>query len=733
MPTVSSAPQGVTVLEGETAAFSVSATGVGALSYQWRKNGTDIAGATSTTYATAPVTLQDDGAQILVVVSNATGSVPSPAVLLSVQPAAPNLTQPLANVSVVAGQEATFSVAAAGRGPFSYQWRRAGAAIAGATQSGYTIAATTTADDGAAISVTVTGSAGAVTSAAATLSVTAVAVAPSIVVQPQAQTAAFGQTATFSVTASGTTALTYQWQRNGVDIAGATSPSFTTAPLALADNASAFRVIVNNPTGVAVASAAATLTVLAAGPTITTQPTGAAAQVGRSATFRISATGTAPLAIQWQRDGVDIANQTGASYTIAFASLADHRARFRAVVRDARGIVVSDEVALRVTPITLSGVRAGGGYSSGLNADGSVWEWGRHPANETAVLSNAPKLVHSAAGPLFDGLVGLSSGESHQLGVRADGSVWAWGDNNNGVLGIGATTGFERRPVRVRNADGTPFMNGVQVAAGLSYSLALRQDGTVWAWGNNGNGSLGIGSNGGVLANPQQVLETGGAALAGVASIYANALSEYSMALKNDGTVWAWGRKLNGGLGGDGTVIASNVAIQVNHGAMALTGVRSLAVGLYHSVALMNDGTVLSWGTNDSGQLGDGSNTFAGLPVALRDAGGALFGGVATVAAGEDFTLLLRSDGTVWSLGNNSAGRLGDSTERNRVFPVQVVDTANQPLIGVKEIAAGRWHSVVLKQDGTAWTWGRNADCQVLSSCGTSFSGNAGFVGGLVP
>jgi len=173
---------------------------------------------------------------------------------------APTITTQPANQTVTAGQTATFAVVAAGTAPLGYQWQKNGANITGATSASYTTAATTTADSGSTFRVVVTNTAGTVTSSAATLTVNAAAVAPTITTQPANQTVTAGQTATFAVVAAGTAPLGYQWQKNGVNITGATSASYTTPATTTADSGSTFRVVVSNSAGT-VTSSAATLTV----------------------------------------------------------------------------------------------------------------------------------------------------------------------------------------------------------------------------------------------------------------------------------------------------------------------------------------------------------------------------------------------------------------------------------------------------------------------------------------
>src|SRR6266481_3274494 len=171
-------------------------------------------------------------------------------------------TQP-ASQMVSAGQTATFSVAADGNAPLLYQWERNGTPIAGAASSSYTTPPTTTADNSSRFVVIISDKAGSVTSNPATLTVTTVNVAPSLISQPVDQTVTAGQTATFSVTASGTAPLSYQWYKNGAAVGGATSPTYTTPAETTSDNGAQFTVVVSNAAG-SVTSAAAALTVNAA-------------------------------------------------------------------------------------------------------------------------------------------------------------------------------------------------------------------------------------------------------------------------------------------------------------------------------------------------------------------------------------------------------------------------------------------------------------------------------------
>lgn len=288
-PTITTQPSNQAVTAGQAASFSVSAAGTAPLTYQWQKNGTVLAGATSATYTTATTTISDNGAQFSVIVSNSSGSVTSSTATLTVNAAAvvPTITTQPASATVTAGQTASFSVVAAGTAPLSYQWRKNGASISGATASSYTTPATAASDNAAQFTVVVSNAAGTATSNAAVLTVTVAAVAPMITLQPANQTVTAGQTASFSVLATGTAPLTYQWKKNGTSISGATSATYTTPATTASDSGSQFTAVVSNSAG-SVTSNPAVLTVntngLATDCTIFASPTGNDANSGATAT-----------------------------------------------------------------------------------------------------------------------------------------------------------------------------------------------------------------------------------------------------------------------------------------------------------------------------------------------------------------------------------------------------------------------------------------------------------------
>ena len=271
------------------------------------------------------------------------------------KPIAPGFSSQPANQSVAAGQTAAFSAMATGTAPLAYQWQKNSANISGATSASYTTPATVSGDNGAAFRVVVTNSAGSATSNAATLTVTAAPVRPSITTQPANQTTSAGQTATFSVVAAGTAPLTYQWEKNGANISGATSASYTTPAAVSGDNGATFRVVITNSAGNLTSnSATLTVTTTPVGPSITTQPANQTVTAGQTATFSVVAAGTAPLTYQWQKNAANISGATSASYTTPATVSGDSGATFRAIVTNAVTNVTSASATLTVNPVSTS-------------------------------------------------------------------------------------------------------------------------------------------------------------------------------------------------------------------------------------------------------------------------------------------------------------------------------------------------------------------------------------------
>jgi len=321
-------------------------------------------------------------------------------------------------------------------------------------------------------------------------------------------------------------------------------------------------------------------------------------------------------------------------------------------------------------------VLAAGWPGAALAAGASAWAWGSNElgqlGDDSTIDRHEPVQVHN-----LTNAIAIAGGRSHSLALRSDGTVWAWGWNAWGQLGDDSSTD-RHEPVQV-----VGLTSVVAIACGGFHSLALKSDGTVWAWGMNENGQVGDGSSEPWRARPVQVLN-----LSNVTAIAAGLY--HSLALKRDGTVWAWGCNTFGGLG-DGTTAERHAPVQV----VGLTGVVAIDAGAWHSLAVRAGGTVWAWGGNLTGQLGDGSSTHRLAPVQTQG-----LTAVVAVAGGEQHSLALASDGTVWAWGN---GWLGDWKVETSTVPKRVPHVT-----ATVAIAAGQSHSLALQADGTAWAWGMN-------------------------
>jgi alpha-tubulin suppressor-like RCC1 family protein len=242
------------------------------------------------------------------------------------------------------------------------------------------------------------------------------------------------------------------------------------------------------------------------------------------------------------------------------------------------------------------------------------------------------------------------------LAVDRFGGVYAWGANGAGQLGDG-TTNPSPTPIVVPALSGIVGVAGGGVGTTTGFSLAVRSDGVVFAWGYNNEGQLGLGNT-----NPGPMSPTQIPSFSGV--LAASAGTNFVVALKKDGTVWAWGDNTNGQLG-KGDNFPSSSPLQIP----GLSNIVKVAAGNQHALALRGDGAVFAWGSNNDGEIGNGSQINSLVPAQVAG----LPGGVIDIAANFHFSWTAASDGSVWAWGRNSVGHLGDLTTVRRLSPVRAL------------------------------------------------------------
>ncbi|MDX6740857.1 Ig-like domain repeat protein [Actinocorallia sp. A-T 12471] len=286
-------------------------------------------------------------------------------------------------------------------------------------------------------------------------------------------------------------------------------------------------------------------------------------------------------------------------------------------------------------------------------------------------------------------LTAVAAGFDHSLAVTSEGRVLAWGSNTFGQLGDG-TMDDHTTPIEVSLPAGVTVTG---VAGGLGHSIAVTSDGQVLTWGNNVSGQLGDGTTTERLV-PGPVTLPAGVTVTAVAANYLQ-----SLALTSDGRVLAWGYNDFGQLG-DGTTTSRSLPVFSN--LPAGVTVSAIAAGNHHSLALTSTGTVLAWGYNAFGQLGDGTTTGQTTPVPTTLPPGVT---LSAIAANGFHSLGLTSTGRVLAWGSNGFGQIGDGTMTNRTTPVESQVPAD---VTVTAIAAGFGHSLALTTDGRVMAWGDN-------------------------
>lgn len=349
------------------------------------------------------------------------------------------------------------------------------------------------------------------------------------------------------------------------------------------------------------------------------------------------------------------------------------------------GTVIEKTLPVQIGTATDWSFVCAGLYSSfALKSNSSLWVWGMNQHTQFGNYKNknvfqpvlSPSSWKSASTP-------ISSFGGHTLAIASNGTLWSWGQNNDGQLGNGTTYTHKVLPVQIGTST-----DWKQVTNGNFASLALRQNGTLWAWGRNTYGVLGTGTGTSNILTPYQV---------GTDTTWkqVSAGNEHVLAIKENGTLWAWGRNNQGQLG-IGTTVDQVTPVQVGTGSTWIW----VSAGLQFSTALKSDGTLWTWGDNSYGQLGRvGVTNTPGIVNSTNN--------WKTIVAGGYHILGIKQDSTLWAWGRNNYGQMGNNTSTNSATPLLISSIPEWLKIGT-----GLEHSLAIKTDSTLWLWGRNTNGQ---------------------
>ncbi|GAB4401821.1 MAG: hypothetical protein OHK0048_19000 [Rhodoferax sp.] len=416
---------------------------------------------------------------------------------------------------------------------------------------------------------------------------------------------------------------------------------------------------------------------------------GTSQQLKATGTYSDGATADLSASVTWKAAGSSVV-------TLSAAGLATSKAVGTETITATLGSVAGSTTL--TVYATFVRVVPGGYHTVALKSDGTLWAWGRNLFGQLGDGTTLDK-----ASPVQIGTdktwTQIAAGEFHTVALKSDGTLWAWGSNQFGQLGDGTLT-HRIAPTKIGSA-----ANWIAIAAGKSHTLAIKKDFTLWAWGNNTYGQLGTDPAAKVINDtiPAQV---------GVDKNYfsnwtqVSAGDKHTVARRADGTIWAWGDNSRGQLGladlTDPALPAKAVTPTQVMPALADRWI-AIAAGGEHTAAIRTDGRLFTWGANGYGQLGlVGRFGDVGLPTMVGDDDH-----WASVSAGGVFNLALKTDGSLWTWGGNNQGQLGNGTQIDLTVPTQLGTETTWV-----RVLAGSQHALAERADGTVWVWGRNQEGQ---------------------
>ncbi len=322
-----------------------------------------------------------------------------------------------------------------------------------------------------------------------------------------------------------------------------------------------------------------------------------------------------------------------------------------------------------------------GDFTLGIKSDGSLWAWGYNLRGQLGDGTNTNRNVPTQIGSATN-WVSVAAGMDFSLAISSDGKLWGWGRNNFGQLGDGTTTD-QTVPIQIGSAT-----NWVSVNAGTAHTLGIKSDGSLWAWGYNFYGQVGNGTY------TNQTVPTQIGSATNWVSVSAGAY--HSLGITSDKKLWAWGNNADGQLG-DLSISNRTIPSEVTIIGLTLNWV-SVSAGGYHSLGISDNGKLWGWGRNDYGQLGDGTLFSRTRPVQIT-----VSTDWASISAGTSHSLATSSDGKLRAWGLNAIGQLGNGSTTNYLAPTQIGSATNWV-----SVSAGSAHTLGATTDGKFWSWGYN-------------------------